>query len=173
MLFSFFSINAQVQDSTIIQDSARVHNPRMAVVFSAVLPGLGQVYNRKYWKVPIIYGAGGAFGYYVVFNQQKYKKFRSANEAYQLDKTLEDPVIDGQPIPNERLEAGMNYYRRYRDLSVLGLGVIYFLNIVDAMIDANFFNYDVSDDLSLKVQPTFLTNPDLTSSIGLRINIEF
>jgi len=165
--------NAQNQDSAAVKQQVHRHSARKATLYSAIVPGLGQVYNQKYWKVPIIYGAGGAFGYYVGYNQLKYKKFRDANEAYQLDKTDGITIIDGISVPNSRLEAGMNYYRRYRDLSVLGVGAIYLLNIVDAMIDANFFYYDVSDDLSLQIQPVIMENTDMTATLGVGIRIGF
>ena len=166
-------IQAQTQDTTAVQQQVHRHSARKATVYSAILPGLGQVYNRKYWKVPIIYGAGGAFAYYVGYNQLKYKKFRDANEIYQIDKDDGYTIIDGISVPNSRLEAGMDYYRRYRDLSVLGMGAIYLLNIVDAMIDANFFYYDVSDDLSLQIQPVVMENTYMTATLGVGIRIGF
>jgi hypothetical protein len=163
-------VSAQETDTTSAKPAVQKHNPRMALLMSAIIPGLGQVYNQKYWKVPIIYGAEGAFAYFVGFNQLKYKKFRDAIvNGSAGSKTL----IDGQYYNYEILPRGRDYYRRNRDLSVLGLGAIYFLNIVDAMIDAHFFNYDVSDDLTLHVQPVMVNSPGLTAAIGLRIDIGF
>ena len=78
--------------------------------------------------------------------------------------------------PYDTLEQGRDYYRRYRDLSVAGLAAIYLLNVIDAMVDAQFFNYDISDDLSMKVEPAVMQNIGLmgtTASVGLRINIGF
>jgi hypothetical protein len=159
------------QPDTVAADTViRNHNPRMAVLFSALVPGMGQVYNQKYWKVPIIYGAGGAFAYFVGFNQLKYKKFRDAVASGTQDEVV---LIDGRYIPSENLERGRDYYRRYRDISVLGLGAIYLLNIIDAMIDANFFYYDVSDDLSMQLQPVMINMPGTTASLGFQINIGF
>ncbi len=137
---------------------------------SALVPGLGQVYNKKYWKVPIIYGAGGAFAYYLGYYQDKYVKFRTA---YTHGKKGQTFIIDGREYDYSSLSNGENFYRRYRDLNVLGLGAIYFLNIVDAMIDAHFFYYDVSDDLTMHIQPAFFNNPGATSSLGIQINFIF
>jgi hypothetical protein len=143
---------------------------------SAIIPGLGQAYNKKYWKVPIIYGAGGAFAYYLGYYQDKYSKFRTAIETGEEGGTY---VIDGRSYAYDRLDAGRDFYRRYRDLNIAGIGLIYFLNIVDAMIDAHFFYYDVSDDLTMHIQPAVLNNPGVfsyhgaTSSLGLQINFIF
>jgi hypothetical protein len=164
---------AQQSDTIAVKAQVHKHSPRTALIMSLVIPGLGQVYNQKYWKVPIIYGAGGAFAYYIGFNQLKYQKFRNANDTYLKTKIAGRTLIDGQLYENSRLAAGRDFYRRFRDLSVLGFGVIYFLNAVDAMIDANFFYYDVTDDLSLRIRPTVINSPGLTSSLGFQFDIGF
>jgi len=170
LLLAVNGTRAQGTDTAVVKSAPLNHSPRKATLYSAIVPGLGQAYNRKYWKIPIIYGAGGAFAYYVVFNQVEYQKFRKAI-------TNTDPgsraLIDGRYFDYESLPRGRDYYRRYRDLSVLGLGLIYFLNIVDAMIDAQFYYYDVSDDLSMKIQPTIFNESGTTSAIGFRIDIVF
>jgi len=166
---------AQDADTLVSQPKEHIQSPRKAVLYSLVCPGLGQIYNRKYWKLPVIYGAGGTLMYFIAYNQTKYVKFRDANEVYV--NTQGDPdgitVIDGLNIPNSNLSRGMDYYRRYRDLSVLGFGVVYLLNVVDAMVDAYFFNFDVSDDLSMRLEPAMLNGPGLTSAMGVGINIRF
>lgn len=165
---------AQVQDTLAPDSVVQDHSVRKAVIYSLVCPGLGQIYNKKPWKIPFIYGAGGTFMYYIVFNQMKYKKFRDAFFDQQI--TQESVIIDGARYSYENLGRGSEYFRRYRDLSVAGLAAIYLLNIVDAMVDAQFFYYDISDDLSLKVQPSVIQNIGLagpTSSLGLRINLGF
>jgi hypothetical protein len=165
------SVSAPKTDSAAAKPAVQTHSPNTALIMSAIVPGLGQVYNRKFWKVPIIYAAGGAFIYYVRFNQYKYLKFRTA---LLQGKQGTPSLIDGQYYPYDILPRGRDYYRRYRDLSVLGLGVIYFLNIVDAMIDAHFFYYDVSDNLTMHIQPALINNPGgYTSSVGFQISIGF
>jgi hypothetical protein len=182
VVFLFLPVNskAQIRDAvavdTISADSvsARKHTPRQAVIYSLIFPGLGQIYNKKYWKIPFIYGAGGTFLYYINYNQLKYKKFREA--LFDQATTKESVEIDGYLYPYANLEQGRDYYRRYRDLSVAGLAAIYLLNVIDAMVDAHFFNYDISDDLSMKVEPAVMQNIGLvgpTASVGFRINIGF
>jgi hypothetical protein len=163
-------VHAQESDTALPDTTVRKHSPRLAVFYSAVCPGLGQVYNKKYWKLPIIYGAGGAFAYFAGYNQIQYKKFR---DAYVNGSPDTPSYIDGVYYDYEILPTGRDYYRRYRDLCVLGLGAIYFLNIVDAMIDAHFFNYDVSDDLTMRLEPVIFESPGMTAAVGFRINLGF
>ena len=180
LLFLTGNAKAQIRDAVAIDTipadtvAARKHTPRQAVIYSLICPGLGQIYNKKYWKIPFIYGAGGTFLYYINYNQLKYKKFRAA--LFDQATTKEPVVIDGYPYAYVTLEQGRDYYRRYRDLSVAGLAAIYLLNVIDAMVDAHFFNYDISDDLSMKVEPAVMQNTGLmgtTASVGLRIHIGF
>lgn len=156
---------------TIIPDSVfQKHSPRKAVMYSLICPGLGQVYNKKYWKIPFIYGAGGAFLYYINYNQTKYKKFRNA--IYNEIDTQQRVVIDGYPYEYDDLDIVRDYYRRYRDLSIAGLAAIYLLSAIDAMVDAHFFYYDLSDNLSMRIQPA-VENPGSFASLGFKINFGF
>jgi len=170
-------------DDADLSDTARVtdnyvsdHSPRKAVMYSLICPGLGQVYNKKYWKIPFIYGGGGAFLYYVAYNQMKYKKFRNALFDQQQTQNPVPVVIDGYEYKYTDLDNGRDYYRRYRDLSIAGLAAMYLLNVIDAMVDAYFVHYDISDDLSLRLEPAVIQNTGLvgeTASLGFRINIGF
>ncbi len=139
-LFSFAQI-----DSTLAE-----HSPRKATIYSTVLPGLGQAYNKKYWKIPIVYAGLGALGYSFVFNNDKYKTFRSAYIA-----RLDGDPLTGDNYENiytaENLKVLRDYYRRNRDLSVVGFAAVYVLNIIDAHVDAHLFYFDLSDDISFKL----------------------
>jgi hypothetical protein len=168
--FAAIPASAQEADTASVNQVAKTHSPRKALLMSAIVPGLGQVYNKKYWKVPIIYGAGGAFVYFLGYYQDKYTKFRTALANGEKGQKF---IIDGRQYDYESLSTGQNFYRRYRDLNALGITAIYFLNIVDAMIDANFFYYDVSDNLTMHIQPAIFNNPGATSSLGLQINLLF
>lgn len=140
------------------QDTVKVklHSPKKAAWMSAALPGLGQIYNRKYWKVPVIYVGLGVIGYlgynyYTKFN--KYKKtylFRSA-----LDTTARDyfPEILSKDI----LFENWNYYRRNFELTCIFGSLFYILNIIDASVDGHLYKFDISDDLSLKIEPDINT----------------
>lgn len=132
------------------------HSPKKASIYSAVLPGLGQAYNRKYWKIPIIYAGFGAFAYFINQNYSEYQKFK---EAY-LWKISGDTI----PIDNEyiykyqtadQLKNGKNYYLRNFELTCILTGVWYILNILDATVDAHLLDYDINEDLSVHVQPGF------------------
>ncbi len=153
-------------DSTHI----RLPNPKTAILLSAIVPGLGQVYNKKYWKIPLIYGAGSAMIYAINYNQTKYKKFR---DAYYTGNSEQTFIIDGYVYSYEQLSYGRDFYRSYRDLSVFGFAAVYLLNVVDAMVDAYLARFDVSDDLSFKIQPTIVNNFDLTASVGIKFSIGF
>jgi hypothetical protein len=155
-------------------DSVRIrnHSPRMAIVMSAILPGLGQVYNEKIWKVPIIYAGEMTAIYYYNWNQKRYKKIigilKDDGGAGQ-----EEYEIYGRTLQSYNLEPARDHFRRQRDYSGLFIAGIYVLNIIDALVDAYFFEYDISDDLSLNIKPAFLT-PDFSSGgIGLNLCLKF
>jgi TM2 domain-containing membrane protein YozV len=169
---SFCGHWCSAQESDAVGDSLirKKHNPRTAVICSALLPGLGQIYNGKYWKVPLVYGAGGAAVYAFQYNQAKYKKYREAYDEGDENKTY---IIDGYKRSYAQLPLGRDYYRRYRDISVLCIAGVYLLNIVDAMVDAYFKEFDVSDDLTLRIQPAVVDNFDLAASFGLKISFGF
>jgi hypothetical protein len=170
LLVSTNPVGAQVQDTVVNKALVHKHSPQKAVLYSFICPGLGQIYNKKYWKLPLIYGAGGTFAYYVAYNQLKYTKYR---DAYINGQPNVPAMVDGSLIDYDNLPVYRDYYRRYRDLSVLGLGAMYLLTIVDAMVDAYFFTFDVSDDLTMHLQPALIQGPGVTASLGLRINLGF
>lgn len=148
------------------------HSPKKAAIMSAALPGLGQIYNRKYWKLPIIYGGLGTLGYLITFNSVQYSLYRKAY----LAKIDDDPLtIDEYPFASEDgLLQRLNQHRRTRDMLIAGAVLVYALNIIDASVDAHLFEFDVSDDLSLRVEP--IINPDLTTGSaykGFGIKLRF
>ncbi len=166
-------ISAEEADTVEVDSTIRTHSVRKAVIYSLVLPGLGQAYNKKYWKIPFIYGAGGTFLYFAGYNQMKYKKFKDALYEGNPDDII---TIDGYRYRYSSLGLARDYYRRYRDLSIAGLAGIYLLNVIDAMVDATFYYYDISDDLSLKLEPAVIENTGLvgtTASLGLSLKLGF
>jgi len=151
-------------DSLIIEKEEAVHSPRKATIYSAVLPGLGQIYNRKYWKVPLVYGGFATLGYFINFNNEEYVKLRQAySDIIDTDpntnsfvKLVTDPKrLEPDRIGQltESLRKGKDYWRRNRDLVVIGTVVFYAVNIIDASVDAHFFNFDISDDLTINWVP--------------------
>lgn len=151
-------------DSTKVDVHTNVHSPRKATIYSAVFPGLGQLYNQKYWKVPLVYAGFATLGYFINFNNEQYTIYKQAYSDI-IDK---DPYTDSylklkvnpsllQPdrITNftEALRRQKDYWRRSRDLVVIGTVVFYAANIIDASVDAHFFNFDISDDLTINWVP--------------------
>ncbi len=142
------------------------HSPRKAALMSAACPGLGQIYNKKYWKLPIIYVGFGALAYSITFNQTKYKKY-----LFDL-KDSYDNTYTGV-YSKDQLNTLQHYYHRYRDLSVIGAAALYLLNIVDANVDAHLFTFDVSEDLSFRLHPTLINSAHVNHcAAGLSLTIK-
>lgn len=154
LLFFFLSGSVAAQEDTT---AVKKHSPRKATIYSAVIPGLGQVYNRKYWKVPIVYAGIGTCAYFAMFSQRRYNEFteawRSLNSTNNPDSIIQ---FDGYLYTLNGLDAGRNYYRRNRDLFTIFTAGVYLMNIIDANVDAHLFDFDISDDLSLRLQPAAL-----------------
>jgi len=130
------------------------HSPKKAALYSAVLPGLGQAYNKKYWKIPIVYTGIGITAYSIWFNNYYFKDLRTAYEI-RTDGNPEtiDDYIDILPLESQLIQYAQ-FYKKNLDVSVLILAGVWLLNIVDAVVDAHLYNFDISDDLSLSFQPT-------------------
>lgn len=171
IFFIFFYIEATAQRDSLtleqIQDSLQLskrkakkksslsedtllHSPSRAALYSAILPGLGQAYNKKYWKIPIIYGLGGTLGYFIGFNNNLYLEFKSSVEA----KTLRDGEGDPRPfISTQSAIRNRDYFKRNRELLILLTLLLHGLNVVDATVDAHLKSFDVSDELAIKIEP--------------------
>ena len=157
-------VQAQQKDSIdskkeIIPDSLKPkHSPKMATIMSACLPGLGQIYNKKYWKVPVIYAGLGTLGYFLITNRQYYLEFK---KAYQYrtdgDSTTIDKYANTTATPDQ-LKQYRDYYRSNLELTVILTTGLYLINIIDATVDAHLFNFDVSDKLALNWTPYIHTD---------------
>lgn len=142
--------SASDTNKAVITSPKYAHSPKKAALFSAILPGLGQAYNKKWWKIPIVYAAIGTSVGFIVYNQRKYQEFKTAyiNRVYGL---TEDPKYG---IYSEgRLFNIQDTYHNWRDISIVVTTAFYILNILDAVVDAHFFRYDISDDLSIEFMP--------------------
>ena len=136
-----------------------------AALYAAVLPGLGQIYNKRYWKLPILYGGFATMGYWIDYNNKKYQQMRSAFlEQRSLPEELwTDPIAIN--VSPDNLQNQIDYYRRNRDLLMILMAGLYFLQIVDAHVDAHLMDFDISENISLRIQPGML--PDsYTASMG-------
>jgi len=142
--------------------------PAKAAFYSAVLPGLGQAYNKKYWKIPLVYGAIGASIYFFSDSNKKYHQYRDAYKR-RLEGYTDDKF---SYLDNSRLILGQKFYQRNRDLSALFILGFYVLNIIDANVDAALIQFNVNEKLSVK--PTIYPN-DITSrtNLGLTFNYNF
>lgn len=148
------------------------HNPGKAAMYAAVFPGLGQIYNKKYWKLPLVYGALGAGVYAITFNHDQYKIYLDAFYS-QIDDDLTNDQFSGVYDERQLIEL-QNIYRRWRDLSIILTGVAYGLQILDAYVDAHLFYFDVSDDLSLNWQPAVIQNQySQPNAFGVGITLSF
>lgn len=140
----------------------RVFSPKVAATRSAILPGLGQIYNRKYWKLPIVYGALGITGGVFFYNIKNYKDLKFAYAA-KYKASLAPPLRDSTdyfkikpellPLSLESLRFNRDQFRRNVDYSVLVFLILWGLNVVDAAVDAHLKAFDVSPDLSLYIKP--------------------
>lgn len=129
------------------------------MLYAAICPGLGQIYNKKYWKLPILYAGLGTAIYFIAFNQHYYNYYTN-----QLNAVNANP---NSSIYNaSELSSIINYYHNDRDLSIIITAGIYLISIVDANVDAQLNGFNVSDDISVKFTPSLLPNP-LTGSIAI------
>jgi hypothetical protein len=177
--FAMAAVNAQsdrvLNDSVSIQynevqpeikSTKRMLIPKKAAMYSAVLPGLGQIYNRKAWKVPILYAGIGATAYGIWWNDKYYTQYRNAF----IDLSDSDPnsnrhldvlppgadYVANKDYYDSTIEKKMNSYRRDRDLVIIVMVGVYVLNIIDANVDAHLSDFDISPDLSMNVSPVLM-----------------
>ena len=136
--------------------------PKLAATFSAVLPGLGQGYNRKYWKIPIVY-AGLAGSSFLIYHFHKNFVTYRDEYVFRLDGNTQKYNPNLMQWSDESLKALAMQNQRYMEISIIVLVVWYALNIVDAVVDAHLFSFDVSDNLSMNVCPAIVPINKLTN----------
>lgn len=136
------------------QQREPIHSAHKASLYSAVVPGAGQFYNKKYWKIPVIYVGIGASLYAANNNNNEYIRYRDAlnNRA-----NNEDNIDEFDNYSDSQLITIKDYYRKNRDLSYIIAAGIYLFNIVDAAVDAHLYNFNVTDDLSMQIAPALST----------------
>ena len=163
-----------LQYDSIYIDEDQFNRPKKAGYLSAALPGLGQAFNKRYWKIPIIYGAFGTIGYFIGWNNNKYQQYRNAyllQQSFPLEELDDELAIN---ISKDNLQRGLDYYRRNRDLLMIVLVGVYIIQILDAHIDAHLMEFDVSDDLTFRIEPGFESQSLWTSKqYGLKLSLNF
>jgi hypothetical protein len=154
------SKSQQVDDFVELPDSIKEkeHSPTKATIMSACLPGLGQAYNRKYWKIPVIYAGFAVFGYFIYTNTDEYINFKCAYIESSQGNINGSYSYLTQRYTADELLSGREYYRRNLEISCLLTAVWYALNILDATVDAHLFTYNISEELSLKVEPGLINS---------------
>lgn len=176
VFFASTPLMAQVQISdgltasdTIVRDEIDPLRPAKAAFYSAVLPGLGQAYNKKYWKIPLVYGAIGTSIYVYSFNNTKYHDYR---DEYKRRLAGEPATEEFAFLDDDRLIRAQRFHQRNRDLSLLVAFAFYVLNIVEANIDAHLKQFNVNENLSLA--PTIYQNQiDYKTNVGVSLNYSF
>ncbi len=163
-----------------------------AVWLGAILPGAAQIYNKSYWKLPIVYGAFMGCGYAISINQNRYSNYRTAYidlfmdtqngtvsedasksyiaimpEGYDLQR------VGGASTWLNTLKNQQNAYRRYRDYSILATVLVYALSLIDAYVDAQLFDFDISPDLSVNIEPQIIMDYQRQQSAELKLAIQF
>ena len=154
--------------------------PSKAAFYSAILPGLGQAYNKKYWKIPIVYAALGTGIYFYIDNDNEYNRYRDAYKrrlAGFTDDEFWGALEDGSPlasprISNDGLIRAQRTLRRNKEVSLLVTIGIYALNIIDANVDAHLLQFNVDENLALKPHYQF-NELDATSNVGVTLNFNF
>lgn len=143
--------------------------PRRASLLAAVLPGAGQIYNKKYWKLPIVYGGFITLGYVASVYDNQYKEFRG--ELFQL---LQDPdFTPPSGATEEQLRSAINSTRRDRDFYLILMGVFYMMQILDAHIDAHLKEFDLNPDLKVTIDPMFEQPAYARYNAGVTIKLKF
>ena len=168
-----------VTDTIIKSKTIDPLRPAKAAFLSAVLPGLGQAYNKKYWKIPIVYGALGTGMYFYLSNDKEYRRYRDAFRrrlaGFRDDEFLvldENGNVLSERVSEEGLRRAQQLFRRNKEISLLVTIGLYALNIIDANVDAHLLQYNVDENLTLA--PHYKLNDiDRTSTVGLSLNWKF
>ena len=183
ILFCFFCLNIFAQstsnglkikkkDSIIRVQGIDILAPSRAAFYSAVLPGLGQAYNKKYWKIPIVWGAMGTSGYFYFTNNDNFKRYRNAFKLRRSGRPDEFDGTNGPLITDDGLRRAQDVFKKNRDLSLFLTIGFYILNIVEANVDAHL--PDKALDTNISFNPTIFTAPVTNQTmVGASISFSF
>jgi hypothetical protein len=165
---------AESRDTVLLKSYATRYSPRKALLYAAVLPGLGQIYNKKYWKLPLVYGGLIFTGYYVNLFSDKYHTSK-VQLFYNLDH---DPDNENYVHPESGyttsyLRSAVDFYRRQRDFMIILMGATYLLQIIDAHVDAHLKEFDLNPNLKVSIEPTMEQNSLLGRQTGIALVFRF
>lgn len=168
-------INYKFLDTSLEEDKYK--SPKKAAIYSTLLPGLGQAYNEKYWKIPVIYGLSGLFVYKIIDNNKYYKTYR--NELFQRDISSAYPEVqwsntnsDLAALSYQTIKTRKDIFRKKRDRMILYSGLFYALNIVDAVVDAHLSTFNTNKKNMLSIRPA-LVPVNQTAGMGLNLKWSF
>lgn len=156
-------------DTVETKSYASRYDPKKAALYAAVLPGLGQIYNKKYWKLPLVYGGFIGFGYGVSFYQKGYTKYKS--ELFDILET--DAPLSASGYTEDQLRTIVDKYRRERDFFMILMAGMYFLQIVDAHVDAHLKEFDLNPKLHVRIEPTMENDMLVGRTAGFSIKFRF
>ena len=168
------SIFIEAQDTILLKSYAKRYNPRKALLYAAVLPGLGQVYTKKYWKLPLVYG-----GFYLIGNQidqynDIYKTYK-AHLFYNLEHNLSggtqiNPTMN---LTTTQLRRIVDRARRERDFMIILMGGMYILQMIDAHVDAHLKEFDLNPNLKVRLEPTLTQDALIGKQTGMALIFRF
>lgn len=177
------TLRSEAEDTVMLKSYATRYDPRKAILYAAVVPGLGQIYNKKYWKLPLVYGGFFALGYAVNFYSKgftKYKKLLFRNleagytqdgDVYVIDNNTTPPITDVYTTANYRRIVDL--YKRQRDFFLILMGGMYLLQMVDAHVDAHLREFDLNPNLHVSIYPTMEQSMMLGNQQGISLVIRF
>jgi len=170
---TFLRLGSEPEEIESFQSQDTTHSPRLATMYSAIIPGLGQFYNEKYWKIPIVYALGVIAASQIKTNHQNYLLFRNINfNLIDGDDSNNDEITDFTNLgfDEDRTERLIERYKRDRDYWIILSGLFYVLQIVDATVDAHLREFNINQDLSLKIKPSIQSSPYNNMQAGLSLN---
>jgi hypothetical protein len=166
------SLIVESQDTVLLKSYAKRYNPRKALLLAAVLPGLGQIYNRKYWKVPLVWGGLYATGYAIDQYNTQNKEYRSVLY-WALENGVGETEIRGRMLTTTKgYRNAIDKSQRERDLMIIVMGLVYVLQIVDAHVDAHLKEFDLNPRLQVKLEPLLEQDMLIGRQSGISLKIK-
>lgn len=168
------SLIMESKDTVLMKSYASRYDPRRALLLAAVLPGLGQIYNKKYWKLPLVYGGFISIGYGLNFYQSGYRKYKNQLfDNLNTDPSDESLLNTQSKFTTSQLRTIVDRYRRERDFMIILMAGMYLLQIVDAHVDAHLKEFDLNPNLQVSIEPTIEQNAVLGRQTGVSLIFRF
>jgi hypothetical protein len=168
------SLISESRDTLLLKSYATRYSPRKALLYAAILPGLGQIYNKKYWKLPLVYGGFISSGYYLSLFSKRYNTSK-VELFYNLDHAPlnENYVHPKSGFTTAYLRRAVDFYRRQRDFMIIIMGATYLLQIIDAHVDAHLKEFDLNPSLKVSIEPMMEQNSLIGRQSGVALVLRF